>query len=64
MVVVYKGKGESSESVWRKFGKINYEENLVEELRERKYYRKPSIAKKEIEESRRKTKRRRRSAHV
>ncbi|MFO0703516.1 MAG: 30S ribosomal protein S21 [Patescibacteria group bacterium] len=64
MVVVQRGKGESSEIVWRKFGKINYEENLVDELRDRKYYKKPSIKKKEIEERRRKIKRRRRNAHV
>lgn len=54
MVVVKRNKGESSESVWRKFGKINYEENLVDELRERKYYKKPSIVRKEEEKIRKK----------
>lgn len=64
MVIVKRGKGEPSDIVWRKFGKINYEENLVDELRDRKYYKKPSIHRKEVEERRRKIKRRRRSAHV
>ena len=56
MVVVKKGKGESSDSVWRKFGKINYEENLVDELRARKYYKKPSLVRKEEEKMRGKRK--------
>ncbi len=56
MVVVKRNKGESSESVWRKFGKINYEENLVDELRARKYYKKPSLVRKEEEKMRGKRK--------
>ncbi len=48
MVVVHRSRTESADSIWRKFGKINYEENLVDELRERKYYKKPSIIKKEM----------------
>jgi ribosomal protein S21 len=64
MVVVKRTKGESSESMWRKFGKINYEESLVDELRDRKYYKKPSFKRKEVEERRRKVKSRRRRAHV
>ena len=55
MVVVKRAKGDTSESVWRKFGKINYEENLVDELRSRKYYKKPSILRKEEEKLRRKS---------
>jgi len=54
MVVVKRNKGEPSEIIWRKFGKINFEENLVEELRNRKYYKKPSIVRKEEEKLRRK----------
>ncbi|MBP6994390.1 30S ribosomal protein S21 [Candidatus Woesebacteria bacterium] len=56
MVVVKRGKGESSESVWRKFGRMNYEENLVDELRARKYYKKPSLVRKEEEKLRGKRK--------
>jgi ribosomal protein S21 len=48
MVFVQKSKTETPESMWRKFGKINYEESLVDELRERKYHKKPSIIKKEM----------------
>ena len=59
MVVVKRGKSDTSESVWRKFGKINYEENLVDELRNRKYYKKPSIVRKEEEKLRRKSRGRR-----
>lgn len=56
MVIVRRNKIESSDSIWRRFGKINYEENLVDELRDRKYYKKPSIIKKEIEKNRRSNK--------
>lgn len=55
MVVVKRSKTDTSDSVWRKFGKINYEENLVDELRNRKYYKKPSIVRKEEEKLRKKT---------
>jgi len=57
MVVVKRNKGEPSDIVWRKFGKINYEENLVDELRARKYYKKPSLVRKEEEKMRGKKRR-------
>lgn len=47
MVVVTRAKGDSSDAVWRKFGRLNYEENLLDELRDRKYYKKPSLVRKE-----------------
>ncbi|MEI6327433.1 MAG: 30S ribosomal protein S21 [Candidatus Roizmanbacteria bacterium] len=56
MVIVRRNRIESPDSIWRRFGKINYEENLVDELRDRKYYKKPSIIKKEIEKNRRSNK--------
>lgn len=56
MVIVTKSKGESADVMWRKFGKINFEENLVDELRSRKYYKKPSLVRKEEEKIRKKLK--------
>lgn len=57
MVVVTRTKGDSSDAVWRKFGRLNYEENLLDELRNRKYYKKPSLVRKEKEKNRGKKRR-------
>ncbi len=47
MVVVVKKKGESKESLIRRFMRIFLDEEIVETLREKMFYKKPSIIKKE-----------------
>ena len=52
MVVIQKGKGESKDNIFRKFSKIFFEENIVNDLRKRQFYKKPSLVKKEEEKER------------
>lgn len=52
MVVVSKRKGETKDAMFRKFSKTFFEENVVEEVRKRQYYKKPSLQKKEQEKER------------
>lgn len=52
MVVITKKKGESKESVFRKFTKTFIEENVVDEVRKRQFYKKPSLQRKEREKER------------
>ena len=52
MVVVSKRKGETKDSMFRKFSKTFFEENVVDEVRKRQYYKKPSLQKKEQEKER------------
>lgn len=52
MVVVAKRKGETKDSMFRKFSKTFFEENVVEEVRKRQFYKKPSLLKKEQEKER------------
>ncbi len=52
MVVVQRSRGDSPDAIWKKFGKLNYEENLMEELRNRRHYKKPSLKRKEEEKQR------------
>ncbi len=52
MVIVSKNKGESKDSMFRKFSKTFFEENVVDEVRKRQYYKKPSLQKKEHEKER------------
>ncbi len=52
MVVVTKKKGESKDSMFRKFTKMFIEENLVEQIRNRQFYKKPSLQRKEREKER------------
>ena len=47
MVVVKKEKGETKDSLFRRFTKLFLEENIVEEVKKRIFYRKPSLIKKE-----------------
>lgn len=49
MIVVTKKKGESNESLFRKFTRTFIEENIVEEVRNRLFYKKPSLVRKEKE---------------
>lgn len=59
MVVVSKRKGENKDNMFRKFSKIFIEENIVDEVRNKLFYKKPSIIRKEKakERSQRKYKR-------
>lgn len=49
MIVIVKKKGESNESLFRKFSKNFIEENILEELRNKLFYKKPSLVRKEKE---------------
>lgn len=59
MVVVSKKKGESKDSMFRKFTKMFIEENLVDQIRNRQFYKKPSLQRKEKEKERIKNRHRR-----
>lgn len=52
MVVITKKKGESKDAMFRKFTKTFIEENIVDEVRKRLFYKKPSLARKEKEKER------------
>jgi ribosomal protein S21 len=52
MVVIQKGKGESKDNIFRKFSKIFFEENIVNDLRKRQFYKKPSLVRREEEKER------------
>ncbi len=52
MVVVSKKKGETKDTMFRKFSKIFVEENVVEEVRKKQFYKKPSLLRKEKEKER------------
>jgi len=47
MVVITKKKGDTKDSIMRKFTKTFIEEDMVNELRDKQYYKKPSRLKKE-----------------
>ena len=49
MVVVSKKRGESKDIMFRKFSRIFVEENIVDEVRKRLFYKKPSTLRKEKE---------------
>jgi ribosomal protein S21 len=49
MVVVQKQKGETKESIFRKFTKIFIEENIINELKKHLFYKKPSLVRREEE---------------
>lgn len=49
MVVVDKKKGETKDSLFRKFTRIFIEENIVDDVRKKLFYKKPSLVKKEKE---------------
>ena len=57
MVFVSKKKGESKDSLFRKFTKIFIEENIVDEVRNKLFYKKPSLLRKEKEKELLKSKR-------
>jgi ribosomal protein S21 len=49
MVLIIKRKGDTKDSMLRKFTKTFIEEDMVNELREKQYYKKPSRLRKEKE---------------
>jgi ribosomal protein S21 len=53
MVVVTKKKGETKDAMFRKFSKTFVEENIVDEVRKKLFYKKPSLLRKEKEKERR-----------
>lgn len=52
MVVMTKRKGETKDALFRKFSKAFVEENVVEEVRKKLFYKKPSLLRKEKEKER------------
>lgn len=52
MVVITRKKGESKDSMFRKFSRSFMEEDVVTEVRKRLFYKKPSLRKKEEEKER------------
>lgn len=52
MVVVVKKKGESKDSMFRKFTRSFIEEEVIEDVRRKLFYRKPSLLRKEKEKER------------
>jgi small subunit ribosomal protein S21 len=60
MVVVTRKKGETKDSMFRKFSRAFMEENIVDELRKKQFYKKPSLKRKEEEKERIKQRARRR----
>lgn len=61
MVVVTKKKGESKDAAFRKFTKLFIDEEIVEQVRKRQFYKKPSLQRKEKEKERLQKKHTRRS---
>ena len=54
MLFVSRKKGETKDAIFRKFSKMFMEENIVDELRKKQFYKKPSLKRKEEEKERRK----------
>jgi len=52
MVLVKKKKGESKDSMFRKFTRMFIQEDIVDEVRSRMYYKRPSQERKEQEKER------------
>lgn len=52
MVVMIKRKGETKDSLFRKFTRSFIEEDIVTEVRNKLFYKKPSLVRKEKEKER------------
>ena len=52
MVVIIKKKGESKDSLFRKFTRSFIDENIVDDVRKKQFYKKPSLLRKEKEKER------------
>ena len=59
MVLVTKRKGETKDSLFRKFTRSFIEEDIVNEVRNKLFYKKPSLARREKEKERMKMRHRR-----
>ncbi len=53
MVVITKKRGETKDAIFRKFTKTVIEENIVDDVRKRQFYKKPSLVRQEKEKDRR-----------
>ena len=53
MVLVIKKKGESKDSIFRKFSRSYLEEKISDDVRRKQFYKKPSLLRKEKEKERR-----------
>ncbi len=54
MIVIIKKKGETKDSIFRKLSKIFIEEDIVNTLKKKQFYKKPSLVRKEEEKEKRK----------
>lgn len=54
MVVITKKKGETKDSMFRKFSRVFLDEDIVNTLKKKQFYKKPSLKRKEEEKERRK----------
>ena len=52
MVLVTKKKGESKDQIFKKFTKMFISEDIVDQVRKRQFYKKPSLKRKEEEKER------------
>ena len=52
MVVMVKKKGETKDALFRKFTRSYIDEDIMNEVRERQFYKKPSLRRKEEEKER------------
>lgn len=54
MVVITKKRGETKDSMFRKFSKTFMDEDIVTTIKKRLFYKKPSLVRKEEEKEKRK----------
>ncbi len=54
MVVITKKKGESKDSIFRKFTRTFIDEDIITDVRKKQFYKKPSRVRQEEEKERRK----------
>ena len=52
MVLVTKKKGETKDQIFKKFTKMFISEDIVDEVRKKQFYKKPSLKRKEKEKER------------
>lgn len=52
MVVIIKKKGETKDQLFKKFTKMFIDEDIVDQVRKKQFYKKPSLQRKEREKER------------
>ncbi|OGK38002.1 30S ribosomal protein S21 [Candidatus Roizmanbacteria bacterium RIFCSPHIGHO2_12_FULL_41_11] len=52
MIVIVKKKGQSKDAMFRQFTRTSIDENVVEDVKSRMFYKKPSLVRKEKEKER------------